>query len=133
MASILIKAAGIWLVIVLAAILNGTLREKILVPMIGSSMALPLSGISLAVLVFFVSLTFVPFIAASETKAYVIIGLFWLFLTLLFEFIFGHFVAGKSWQDIAQVFNVKKGDLFLLVLVVTAISPWLAAKIRGFI
>jgi len=61
------------------------------------------------------------------------IGLLWLVLTLLFEFIFGHFVAGKSWQDIAQVFNVKKGDLFLLVLVVTAISPWLAAKIRGFI
>jgi hypothetical protein len=133
MASVLIKAVGIWLVIVLAAILNGTLREKILVPLIGSSMALPLSGISLAILVFLVSLAFVPFIAVSETKAYVIIGLFWLFLTLLFEFIFGHFVAGKSWQDIVQVFNVKKGDLFLLVLVVTAISPWLAAKTRGLI
>ncbi len=133
MASILIKATGIWLVIVLAAILNGTLREKVLVPMLGASAALPLSGISLAALVFVVSLTFVPFIAASGTRAYVMIGLLWLVLTLLFEFIFGHFVAGKSWQDIAQVFNVKKGDLFLLVLVVTAISPWLAAKIRGFI
>ncbi|MCF6354009.1 MAG: hypothetical protein L3J26_02730 [Candidatus Polarisedimenticolaceae bacterium] len=131
MIGILLKATGIWFVIVLAAIMNGMLREKILVPIIGSNLALPLSGVSLAIIVFVASLIFIPFIGASEAKVYIAIGLFWVVLTLLFEFIFGHFVAGKPWKDVMQVFNVKKGDLFLVVLCVTAISPWFAAKVRG--
>ncbi len=131
MIDMLLKTMGIWFVIVFAAIMNGTIREKILVPIIGSNLALPLSGISLAIIVFVVSFLIIPFIGASEPKIYFSIGLFWVVLTLLFEFIFGHFVAGKPWKDIMQVFNLKEGDLFIVVLCVTAISPWLAAKIRG--
>ncbi len=127
----MIKGIGIWLIIVIAAILNGTLREKLLVPVIGSGMALPLSGLTLSILVFIVSLTFIPYIGASEPKVYMAIGLLWVVLTLSFEFIFGHFVVGRSWQEIMQVFNIKKGDLFILVLLVTAFSPWLAAKVKG--
>ena len=133
MSSTLFKAAGIWLVIVAAAILNGVFREKVLVPAIGASMGLPLSGVLLAVLVFLVTLLLVPFIASSESKAYIWVGIFWVILTLFFEFLFGHFVAGKSWQEIMQVFNIKTGDLFIFVLFVTAISPWLSAKLRGIL
>lgn len=76
MVSILIMSSGMWLVIILDAILNGTLREKLLMPMAGLSIALPLGGTSLAAFVFFLSLTCVPFIASSEIKTYVIISLF---------------------------------------------------------
>ncbi len=133
MSSTIFKATGIWLVIVSAAILNGVFREKVLVPAIGASMALPLSGVLLAVLVFLVTLLLVPFIASSESKAYIWVGIFWVILTLFFEFLFGYFVAGKSWQEIMQVFNIKTGDLFIFVLFVTAISPWLSAKLRGIL
>ena len=51
-----IKAIGIWLVFVISAILNGVFREKVLVPAIGTSIALPLSGVILAALVFLVTL-----------------------------------------------------------------------------
>ena len=129
----LFKATAIWLVIVAAAILNGVFREKVLVPAIGASMALPLSGVLLAVLVFLVTLLLVPFIASSESKAYILAGIFWVILTLFFEFLFGYFVAGKSWQEIMQVFNIKTGDLFIFVLFVTAISPWFSAKLRGIL
>ncbi|WP_052299073.1 hypothetical protein [Thermodesulfatator indicus] len=61
------------------------------------------------------------------------IGFLWLILTLLFEFIFGHYITGKPWKDVMQVFNLKKGDLFTVVLAATAVSPWLAAKIKGII
>ena len=133
MSNTLFKATGIWLVIVAAAILNGVFREKVLVPAIGASMALPLSGVLLAVLVFLVTLLLVPFIAPSESKAYIWVGIFWVILTLFFEFLFGYFAAGKSWQEIMQVFNIKTGDLFILVLFVTAIAPWLSAKLRGIL
>ena len=61
------------------------------------------------------------------------IGLQWVVMTLLFEFIFGHYVTGKSWSALFQVFNIMQGDLFILILLVTLISPYLAAKIRGLL
>jgi hypothetical protein len=45
--------------------------------------------------------------------------------------LFGYYVVGKSWVEIMQVFNIQKGDLFIVVLFVTAFSPWLSALIRG--
>ncbi|MDX1353134.1 MAG: hypothetical protein R3254_08980 [Thiomicrorhabdus sp.] len=133
MTTLLFKAIGLWLVIVIAAILNGMFRESVLVPTIGANLALPLSGILLSILVFIITLAFISFIGSTETKVYIWIGLFWVLLTLAFEFLFGHYVVGKSWLEIFKVLNIMKGDLFLLVLLVTVISPWLAAKVRGFI
>jgi len=127
---ILLKSTGIWFVIVIAAVLNGLLREKVLVPSIGGELALPVSGIILSALVFSIAFVFVPFIGAIEARTYVLVGFWWVVLTLAFEFLFGHFVMGKSWQEIVQVFNIKKGDVFIVVLIVTAVSPWLAARIR---
>ena len=131
MISILLKATGIWLLIVVAAIINGLLREKLIAPMVGIETALPISGITLSAVIFVFSLMSVSFIGALQTKSYLFIGLYWVLLTLSFEFLFGHYVAGKSWDEIMQVFNIQKGDLFIVVLFVTAFSPWLSALIRG--
>lgn len=125
------KATGIWLVIVVAAIFNGVFRERVLVPAVGVDLALPLSGVLLAVLVFLVTLLLISFIGSSKQNTYIYIGLLWVVLTLSFEFLFGHFVVGKPWHEIIQVFNIRKGDLFIVVLFITGISPWLAARIRG--
>lgn len=131
MGRVIVRATGVWLLIVVVAVLNGLLRERLLVPAIGAELALPASGLSLAVLVFLVSLLFVPAICAAEPGKCILTGLYWVILTVSFEFVFGHFVAGKSWQQILQVFNPAKGDLFVVVLFVTAGSPYLAAKARG--
>lgn len=131
MTSILLKATGIWLLIVVIAIVNGVLREILIAPMVGIEAALPVSGITLSAAIFLFSLMTVSFIGALETKTYLFIGMYWVLLTLSFEFIFGHYVVGKSWDEIMQVFNIQKGNLFIVVLFVTAFSPWLSALIRG--
>ncbi|WP_321324438.1 hypothetical protein [Thiomicrorhabdus sp.] len=133
MSILLLKATGLWLVIVIAAILNGIFHESVLVPTIGANFALPLSGILLSILVFIITFAFISFFDSTEPKVYIWIGLFWVLLTLSFEFLFGHYVIGNTWLEILQVFNIMKGDLFLLVLFVSAVSPWLAAKVRGMI
>jgi hypothetical protein len=130
---ILMKAVGIWLVMLCAAMVNGVLREKILTPRLGIQVALPLSGLLLSALVFGITLFFIPFIGQVETSIYVCIGFMWVFMTLTFEIGLGHYVGGKPWTDVFQVFNLRKGDLFSLALVISMISPWLAAKIRGFL
>lgn len=133
MPTLLLKAIGLWLVIVIAAILNGIFRESVLEPTLGANLALPLSGILLSILVFVITLALISFFDSTEAKVYIWIGLFWILLTLSFEFLFGHYVIGKSWLEILKVLNFMKGDLFLLVLLVSAVSPWLAAKVRGII
>lgn len=131
MLTILVKATIIWLLIVIAAIINGVIREKLIVPMSSIETALPLSGITLSIIIFLISLASVSFIGAIESKTFLAIGIFWVLLTLSFEFLFGHYVVGKSWKEIMLVFNMQKGDLFIVVLFVTALSPWATAKIRG--
>lgn len=128
----LYKAIGVWLVIVVVAIFNGMFREAVLLPIIGAEIALPLSGILLSVLVFLVTFMSITLFNSPDHKLYILTGLLWILLTLLFEGLFGYY-AGEPWQEIVQVFNVKKGDLFILVLFITAISPWVSAKTRGII
>jgi hypothetical protein len=79
------------------------------------------------------TLLLIPIISLSKQKSCFLIGLMWLVFTLAFEFLFGHFVVGKTWREILQVFDWREGDLFSLVIFITALSPWAAAKVRGLI
>lgn len=127
------KASLIWLLLMLVAIVNGVLREQILVPALGMNVALPVSGISLSVLVLVVSYFSLPWFGQHAASTFLFVGLQWLLITLIFEFVFGHYVVGKSWHDLIQVFNVTSGDLFLLVLLVSLFGPYLAARLRGLL
>lgn len=133
MAGVLLKVTGIWLVMVVAAILNGLLRDALLTPLMGRALSLPLSGIMLSGLVLVVAYALIPFIGVMRTGGYLMTGLFWVALTLTFEYVFGHYVAGKSWHEINEIFNLANGDLFILVIIVTVLSPWLAARFRGLV
>ncbi|OMH37990.1 hypothetical protein [Motiliproteus sp. MSK22-1] len=133
MAVIVLKAIGVWLVIVITAIVNGLFREKFLVPALGAEFALPLSGVLLSVLVLCVSFALVSFLDSSEPGVLLATGLFWVTLTVCFEFLFGYYVVGKTWSEIMQVFNPLKGDLFVLAIFITALAPWLSAKARGIL
>ena len=60
-----------------------------------------------------------------------IVGLIWLALTVVFEFIFGHYAAGKPWSTLFHDYNVLAGRLWSLVLIALAFMPYLAFKIRS--
>jgi hypothetical protein len=128
--SIFLKALAVWLLLAAMAVMNGILRDLILAPLLGAQPALPLSGVILAMLIFTVTFLVIPFFGRLKNSTSIMIGLLWVGITLLFEFSFGHYSAGKSWREIARVFNLTNGDLFSLALLVTAVSPWLAAKLR---
>jgi len=131
MGKTLLKALGLWTYILLFAILNGALREAVLVPLLGEQVALPLSGVILALLIFVVSLVFIRSLKiATATRAW-LVGAFWLTLTLAFEFLFGHYVLGAPWADLVASLSPDNGNLWLLVLFTTLCSPFLAAKTRS--
>jgi hypothetical protein len=130
---LIIKAALIWLGIACLAVGNGLVRENIIAPKLGASVALPLSGLMLSITVFAVTYFSFGFIGIRKPSTYFLIGAQWVLMTLAFELLFGHFVSGKSWSALFQTFNVAKGDLFTLVLVVSFLSPYAVAKIKGVI
>jgi hypothetical protein len=130
---LVLKAGLIWLVMAVFAMANGIFRDKILAPWIAEKNALPLSGIILSVLIILLSYLSIPFFGQQNASTFIFIGLLWLSMTLFFEFIFGHFILGKTWGEISQVFHILEGNLFIVALLATATGPYLAAWLRGIL
>ena len=133
MVGVSLKILGVWLLMVVAAVINGMIRDNVITRLMGEELSLSISGITLSGLVFLVAFLLVPHIGVTKPSSYFLVGLSWLGLTLVFEYIFGHYVLGKPWSEINQVFNLAEGNLFTIVLMITAISPWLVAKLNNLI
>jgi hypothetical protein len=52
------------------------------------------------------------------------IGLFWMALTMAFEFLFFHYVGGHSWAELLANYDIVHGRLWPLVLVWVAVAPY---------
>lgn len=125
------KALGIWTGIVVLAVANGLLREYVLVPAAGTVAGFIASGVFLSLGIFLVAFAATPWYGRLGARQWWFVGAFWLVLTLIFEFGLGRLVQHRSWQDLLQAYTFADGNLWPLVLVVTLISPWLAARVRG--
>jgi hypothetical protein len=128
----MLKTTTIWASFIPIAIANGAFREKCLVPFLGQRLALPLSGISGSILFILLTYFTLPWLGPLMPRHYRLIGLAWLAMTVLFEFLFGRLMAHKSWGELLQAYDLTTGNLWLLVLLVIVVSPYLAAKLRGF-
>ena len=131
MGTVLCKAAGSWLLIMLLAVANGLLRESLLTTLLGAALALPVSGLLLSLLVFLVAYLIIPYIGPHPAAVWLAMGLFWVVLTLLFEFTLAHVVMGRPWEELGHEFDPRSGNLFLLALFSAALSPLIAAGLRG--
>ena len=127
------KALAIWLCILMMAIANGMLREAVLIPVLGKVPGLILSGVLLSVLILAVSYWALPWFGVWPPARYIAIGFGWLLLTLIFEFCFGHFIQGKPWPQLLEAYTFKDGNIWPIVLLVTVMAPYIAAKMRGLI
>ena len=128
----LIKSSVLWFAILIMAILNGILREKILIPALGAFGAFLTSGMILSLCIFAVAYFAVPWYGRLPSVQWMIIGAFWLGLTLLFEFGFG-FLQRKPLHEILAAYTFKDGNIWPLVLFATFFAPWLMAKWRRLI
>lgn len=126
-----LKAFVLWFAILVLAMLNGILREKGLIPAMGSFGAFIASGVILSACIFTVAFLGAPWYGRLPSADWLLVGLFWLLLTLAFEFGFGRFLQHKSWADLVEAYTFKGGNIWPLVLVAILIAPWLVAKWRG--
>jgi len=133
MSAIALKAIAAWLLILVCAVLNGALREAVLIPQLGQVAGLVASGVLLCLFVLSVSVALVPWFGPLRAPHYLLLGLLWLCLTLAFEFGFGRLVEQRTWATLLEAYTFKGGNLWPFVLIVTALAPLMAARIRGLL
>ena len=118
----------LWLGLLILAIINGAIRDFTYLKTLSEHKAHQISTIVLLIIISIYSFfVFGHWELGSENEA-IIVGIMWLLLTLAFEFLFGHFVAKHSWKKLLSKYNIFKGDLWILILIWTAVVPLIYYK-----
>ena len=117
-------ALGMWLGMALIAIANGYIGNTYVAPRLGDY------GNHLYKSLFFIPIIVIfAWLYANATRgeawltSALFVTCFWLGLTILFEFVFGHYVFGNSWEVLLADYRIWQGRLWLLVLITEAIAP----------
>ena len=127
----ILKSLIIWFCFIPVAILNGGLREYVLAKAIGAEWALPVSGITLSVCIFLITWLLLPrIIKAFTTKDCWLIGIGWALLTIVFEFVAG-LAGGNTASELLAAYNPLSGNLWLLVLATTLLSPIIVKRLSN--
>jgi hypothetical protein len=115
----------------MVAIGNGVLRESLFSGALSELHAHQLSTLTCVIAtgtaVFFLSQWQRP---SSGSEA-LFIGVLWLLLTVVFEFSFGHFVVGHSWQRLLLDYHLFAGRVWLLFLMWLLLLPYFAFKLHS--
>lgn len=127
------KALLIWLLFMVGAIANGTLRVKLIVPFTGEALGHIISTALLSVIILCISWSTVPWLAPATRHDAWGIGAGWLFLTLAFEFGVGYFIGHHGWAEMLADYNVLKGRVWAVVPLITFFAPWWSAHVRGLL
>lgn len=124
----LIKLLGLWVILAVAMIANGIVRETVLQPRFGSPLADGLSAALGIVIILVVTRPFFRPLAGATPPELLIVSGALVVLTVIFEFTFGHWVDGKSWRELAGNYAIWRGRLWPMVLLVLAASPFIWAR-----
>lgn len=117
-----------WFAFPFVGILNGTLRELTYKKFTGDLLAHQISTVT--GIVFFGIIFYFIFKKwkIESTKHAILIGLIWLGFTILFEFGFGHYIMGNSWEKLFHDYNLAEGRIWSLFLVWVVIAPFVFYK-----
>lgn len=114
----------LWFPMLIIAMINGMIREKFIRSFLPYSGARQLSTIMLIVFfAFYIWFVIRKFPPGSTSQSW-IIGVFWVILTLLFEFGFG-LLQGTSFKSLLAEYNIFKGRLWILVPLSVLLFPYL--------
>ena len=114
----------LWLGMALFAIANGYIGETYVTPKLGNYGSHTYKTLSFIPIIFLVSWFY-----ALQTRgelwltSALFVSCFWIGLTILFEFFFGHYVLGNSWEVLIADYRIWQGRLWLLILISEVIAP----------
>lgn len=111
-----------WFPMLLLAVLNGVFREAVLKKWMTDLAAHQVSTFTLIlILAIYIRYIIHRFPPTSAAQA-ILIGGFWVMLTLFFEFGFGIY-RGNSWSTMTADYNLLKGHLWVFVPISVLFAP----------
>jgi hypothetical protein len=124
-----LRAALVWMLIMLAETGHGIVREVFIAPVLGDLRARQLGVLVGCIIIFVIAWLTARWMGASSRRQQFRVGAFWVILTLVFEFALGR-ATGATWSRILSDYNPAHGGFMLLGLAFMFITPWLTRKLR---
>lgn len=125
------RSVIVWLGLLALAVANGAVREAFLTPRVGGAAGHGISTVLLSVGILAMGWLSIPWIGPQSVQDAWLVGIIWVFLTIAFEFLGGHFLFGRPWNLLMADYNILAGRIWVMVLIVSLITPVVAFTRRG--
>jgi hypothetical protein len=122
------RAVAVWIVLVFLAVAVALVRNLLVAPLLGLHWAHVIGTLIFCAVIFLVTRATISWIGPSKTKDALLIGSFWLVLTVAFEFLAGHYLFGNPWRVLLADYNFLRGRIWILVLITTFAAPLIAGR-----
>ena len=103
--------------------LNGILRIKVLNKSFSKKLSKFMSFILGSILIFIINLFYIPILGISSQEEAFFIGFTWALLMILYDVFVGKFMFKMSWENIADDFDILKGNLLSLGIILIVFMP----------
>ncbi len=120
---IIVKYILLWLPLLFLAVLNGTMREKVIKGRLGDLRAHQFSTFTFLLLLSLYLWLTTAFWPPESLVQCLEMGTVWLILTLAFEFLFMHFVFKVPYIRLIHDYKIWEGRIWVLVLVWVLAAP----------
>lgn len=124
------RVIAIWLLILAAESINGTIRRLWLVPVLGAHTSHQIGVLIASTLILFIAWLTARWLDARTFKAQLQVGLLWVVLMLAFEFGVG-LAMGNSIQRMLAEYDLSQGGLMGLGFLVLLFAPAFGARITN--
>ena len=124
------KHLAAWFALLLVSVANGALRDFTYGKYIDALSAHQISCVTGILLLGIVIGWFTRRYPPASGRQAMLIGVFWLALTLAFEFLFFHYVGGHSWSELWASYDVLHGQMWLFVLLWVALAPYAFFRLK---
>ena len=124
------RAIAIWLLILAAESINGTIRRIWLVPALGELTSHQIGVLAASALILFIAWLTARWLDARTFRAQLQTGVLWVVLMLAFEFGVG-LAIGNSMQRMLVEYDLSRGGLMGLGFLVLLFAPAFAARMTN--
>jgi len=129
--NIYLQSVLVWIVIAIITILFGAFREAVFIPATGLNGTVARALLLPVAIIYIFSAAYLFFKttkAQYQMKHALRIGILWLVLTIVFEFIFGSIVMGNSLSFLVADYNLFAGRVWSLFLLTLVVAPLVTVK-----
>lgn len=129
--SVIVKALAVWLLIAAVEMLHGITRARLLAPRVGDLRSRQIGVFTGSVLFYLIAFWTLEWVGPATAVEAFVIGAAWTLLMVMFEFSVGHFVFQFPWKWLFNDFNLLKGRLLAVGMVLLFFCPYWVGRMKA--